>query len=120
MTANRLAMTAKPIRFDRMVNSTAVSFHTPSQKLARMAMAALTTSDTISRKASTSTRPNDSRRVRSMSQAPASFKGGTCQISSRLAFSSANTLVAPNSSRALAMRVAMRPCSWFFAPASTS
>mgnify|MGYP003466429015 CR=1 FL=1 len=92
---------------------------TTGYELALGSGAALTTSDTISRKPSTNTRPNDSSRVRTTTHQVAPFGGGTCQISSRLSFSSANAVVAAKA-RMTAAAIAYRPAGAFRALVSSA
>src|SRR5450830_1835723 len=80
-------------------NTVSQPWKSPSLHLPRAAITALTTRETSSRNTRPSTRPNDSRRVRSRVQRPFSFTGaGTRQMRSRSLCNSAKTVVAPMSS----------------------
>src|SRR3569833_2882374 len=91
----------------------------PPQYLSSTASAALMTSDTSSRKASTSTSQNDSNRVRNAPMTPDLRAGATCHISSRLSLSSANAVVAPTSKNKVAIKVANCPSLALRAPATS-
>ena len=84
----------------------------PQPKRAKAAPAALSTSETLSRKPVPSTAANDRKRARIMSQRPARVSGSTSQILFSAAWSWLNALVEPKSRTASPMMVARPPASW--------
>ena len=81
-----------------------------SFSLRSLATLALTSSETMSRKASPRIRPKDSTRARSSPQTPLGFsRSGTCQMRSSELCSSPNTVVAPMISTTMLIRPATRP-----------
>ena len=73
-------------------------------------IAALSTSDTSSRKPTTSTIANEASRSRRRALRPPPLRGGISQITSRAARSSSKAPPAPNRSITVPKRVAITPC----------
>ena len=96
MAANSSAVSTKPSAWLAHSNSVSPPPNSGAHQRPQAASAALTASDTISRKPTPSTRPNDSNRARSHCHNVPPRRGvSTRQIWSSESCNSANTVVAP-------------------------
>ena len=111
ITANSATTTEKENSVDTQSSTVAKveAIHMSPYNFLAAPSTAFTVSDTSRNSASTNTRPNDSMRLRTMPWMPPFWLADTSHKSSRLAFSSANAVVALKISTKIEISAAIHP-----------